>query len=556
MAFAIKCLDCQHRTPFFPASVSCPRCGSQWREAEYDYDTLTSSWPQQLNARPFDLWRYRELLPVRNSNPMLALGEGGTPLLPAVNLGMMLGTPQLYIKDERQGPTGSFKDRQAAVTIAALKEAGITEMVAASTGNVAISYSAYASRAGIKLWAFVTSLVPAVKMREIALYGSQVVKVTGSYDQAKQVAAEFARQRKLYQDLGARTITSVEAMKTIAFEIAEQLALAQGPKASNNGGPTVWHAPDWYVQAISGGMGPLGVYKGFWELKQMGLVDRIPSIAAIQADGCAPMVLSFQQGLERAIPVETPRTHIETLATGDPGRAYTRLRRQVLETHGTFESVSDEEAFRAMHVLAKMEGISAEPAAAVGFAGLFKLVRAGVIRQMDTIVVNCTGHTMPAEELVLGPNWTRDVELPAAQLETPQEGLLAALNQVTPSKFRRVAIIDDTPDARRLIRRILQSQGDYSIFEAESGREGIEVCRREQPDLIILDLMMPEMDGFAVLDVLKADQRTAQIPVIVATAKELTPDEKTRLGTQIQALMQKGDFLNDEFLAEVQALIH
>ena len=124
-----------------------------------------------------------------------------------------------------------------------------------------------------------------------------------------------------------------------------------------------------------------------------------------------------------------------------------------------------------MHVLAKMEGISAEPAAAVGFAGLFKLVRAGVIRSMDTIVVNCTGHTMPAEELVLGPNWTRDVELPAAQVETPQEGLLAALNQVTPARFHRVAIIDDTPDARRLIRRILQSQGDYSIFEADGGRE-------------------------------------------------------------------------------------
>ena len=182
------------------------------------------------SSRPFDLWRYRELLPVRNPNISLSLGEGGTPLIRAVNLGMMLGCPNIYIKDERQGPTSSFKDRQASVTIAALKEAGITEMVAASTGNVAISYSAYASRAGMKLWAFVTSLVPAVKMREIALYGSQVIKITGSYDQCKQVAAEFARQRHLYQDMGARTITSIEAMKTIAFEIAEQLTAIQGPE--------------------------------------------------------------------------------------------------------------------------------------------------------------------------------------------------------------------------------------------------------------------------------------------------------------------------------------
>jgi threonine synthase len=555
MSFVVKCLDCGHTAPYFPTSTNCPRCNSQWREAEYDYETLAKTLPLQLSSRPFDLWRYRELLPVRNSNPSLTLGEGGTPLLQAVNLGMMLGTPNLFIKDERQGPTGSFKDRQAAVTIAALKEAGITEMVASSTGNVAISYSAYASRAGIKLWAFVTSLVPAVKMREIALYGSQVIKVTGSYDQAEQVAAEFARQRNLYQDLGARTITSIEAMKTIAFEIAEQLTALQGQAIPSNGKPTIWRTPDWYVQPISGGMGPLGIYKGFHELKTMGLIERIPAIAAIQAEGCAPMVESFREGRETALPIVSPRTHIETLATGDPGRSYTLLRARVLETNGTFESVTDEEAFRAMHVLAKMEGLSTEPAAAVGFAGLFKLVRSGVIKPNDTIVVNCTGHTMPAEEFILGSNWTRDVEYPTKESDTPQDGLLSALNQVVPNRFPRIVIVDDTTDARRLIRRILQSQGNFTIYEAANGKEGLDLIRRELPDLIILDLMMPEMDGFAVMDALKGDQETAQIPVIVATAKELTPDEKSRLGTQIQTLMQKGDFLNDEFLEEVKALI-
>ena len=555
MSFIIKCMDCGHTAPYFPTSTNCPRCNSQWREAEYDYDTLAKTLPLQLPGRSFDLWRYRELLPVRNPNASLSLGEGGSPLIQAVNLGMMLGTPKLFIKDERQGPTSSFKDRQAAVTVAALKEAGITEMVASSTGNVAISYSAYAARAGIKLWAFVTSLVPAVKMREIALYGSQVVKVTGSYDQAKQIAAEFARQRNLYLDLGARTITSIEAMKTIAFEIAEQLTAIQGPTSLNGKDKAIWRTPDWYVQSISGGMGPLGVYKGFHEMKQMGLVDRIPAIAAIQAEGCAPMVNSFKQGLETAIPVTTPKTHIETLATGDPGRSYTLLREHVLETNGTFESVTDEEAFRAMHALAKMEGMSMEPAAAVAFAGLFKLIRLGVVKPTDTIVVNCTGHTMPAEEFILGSNWTRDVEFPNKKLETPEDGLLAALNQVAPNRFPRVAIVDDTAEARRLIRRILQSQGDFAIFEASNGKEGLNLIRRELPDLIILDLMMPEMDGFAVMDALKADQKTAEIPVIVATAKELTPEEKNRLGTQIQSLMQKGDFLNDEFLEEVKALI-
>jgi threonine synthase len=462
---------------------------------------------------------------------------------------MMLGCPNIYIKDERQGPTSSFKDRQAAVTIAALKEAGITEMVAASTGNVAISYSAYASRAGMKLWAFVTSLVPAMKMREIALYGSQVIKITGSYDQCKQVASEFAHQRHLYQDMGARTITSIEAMKTIAFEIAEQLTAIQG--ADTN---APWQTPDWYVQAISGGMGPIGVYKGFREMKDMGWVDRIPAFAPIQAEGCAPMVNSWKKGLEKAETVTSPKTRIETLATGDPGRSYEFLREYVNSTNGAFESVSDEDAFRAMHVLAKMEGISAEPAAAVAFAGLFKLIRAGVIKPSETVVVNCTGHTMPAEAGILGDNWSRDVNLTAIH-ETPQEGLLSALSQVAPERFPKIAIVEDTAEARRLIRRILQSQGSFTILEASNGREGLELIQRELPDLVILDLMMPEMDGFTVIEALRAKQETATIPVIVATAKELTPDEKNRLSGQIQSLMQKGDFLNDEFLEEVKALI-
>ncbi|HET8580189.1 MAG TPA: pyridoxal-phosphate dependent enzyme, partial [Nitrospiraceae bacterium] len=428
MSFVIRCLDCGHAAPFIPSSMHCPECNSQWREAEYDIAEVAKTFPKELKCRPFDLWRYQELLPINNPNPTLRLGEGGTPLIQAANLGMMLGLPNLFIKDERQGPTSSFKDRQAAVTIAALKEGGITEMVAASTGNVAISLSAYAARAGIKLWAFVTSLVPGVKMREIALYGSQVVKITGSYDQAKQVAAEFARQRGLYQDMGARTVTAVEAMKTIAFEIAEQLTLQVGPPPGSSEENPKWRTPDWYVQAISGGMGPLGVYKGFHELQQLGMIDRIPAMAPIQADGCAPMVQSWKKGLEKAEPVLSPKTRIETLATGDPGRTYVMLRKQVDDTHGVFESVSDEDAFRAMHVLAKLEGISAEPAAAVAFAGLFKLVRAGVIKSTDTVVVNCTGHTLPAEQFLFGEGWTRDVDLREKETPspTPQEGLLAA----------------------------------------------------------------------------------------------------------------------------------
>ncbi|MFN8398837.1 MAG: pyridoxal-phosphate dependent enzyme [Anaerolineales bacterium] len=550
MSFIIKCLDCGHNAPYFPTSTTCPKCGSQWREAEYDYEMLGKTLPEKFKTRQQDLWRYRELLPVRNPNISLSLGEGYTPLIRAVNLGMMLGCPNIFIKDERQGPTSSFKDRQASVTIAALKEAGITEMVAASTGNVAISYSAYASRAGMKLWAFVTSLVPAVKMREIALYGSQVIKITGSYDQCKQVAAEFARQRKLYLDMGARTITSIEAMKTIAFEIAEQLTNALGPGENSQ-----LRTPDWYVQAISGGMGPIGVHKGFREMQQMGWVDKIPAFAPIQAEGCAPMVESWKKGLAKAEPITNPKTRIETLATGDPGRAYEFLKGHVDSSNGVFESVTDEEAFRAMHVLAKMEGISAEPAAGAAFAGLFKLIRAGVIKPSDTVVVNCTGHTMPAEQGILGENWARDVKFPSLAQAPQEEGLLSALTQVAPERFPKIAIVEDTLEARRLIRRILQSQGNFTILEAEDGRAGLDLVQKELPDLVILDLMMPEMDGFSVIEALRSNPETATIPVIVATAKELTPDEKNRLSGHIQALLQKGDFLNDEFLDEVRSLL-
>lgn len=538
------------QSPFSARSSVCPRCGSMWREARYDYPALSTLLPAQIPSRPFNIWRYRELLPIHSPNVDLSMGEGGTPLYRATNLGMMLGCSEIYIKDERQGPTASFKDRQAAVSIAALKEAGVTEFVIASTGNVAISYSAYSARAGIKLWAFLTSLVPAAKMREVAIYGTQVIKITGSYDQAKQVAADFARHRNLSADMGARTVPSIEAMKTIAFEIAEQLG-------TRPGGPPTWRAPDWYIQSVSGGMGPIGVLKGFEELRKMGFIDRVPRVAAIQAEGCAPMVHAWKQNRDAAVPVQSPSTLIATLATGDPGRTYTVLRQKMLAgAGGVMESVSDEEAYRAMHYLAKMEGLSVEPATAVAFAGLVKLVRAGVVKPNETVVVNCTGHTMPIERNILGEGWSKDLALPQQSLEeSSEEGLLAALTKASMDRFPRIAIVDDNPDVRRLIRRILQAQGDYTLFEAVDGPGALELAQRERPNLMILDLMMPGMDGFSVLEALRASPETAEIPVIVVTAKELTNAEKNRMRGHIQSLMQKGDFLSDELLDEVRALL-
>ncbi len=182
------------------------------------------------------------------------------------------------------------------------------------------------------------------------------------------------------------------------------------------------------------------------------------------------MVHAWKQGKEVATPVQSPHTLIATLATGDPGRTYTVLRQKMLAgSGGTFESVTDEEAYRAMHFLAKMEGLSVEPAAAVAFAGLVKLVRAGVIKPSETVVVNCTGHTMPVEHSILGEGWSKDIVLsPSASMEEAvEEGLLAALSKVAIDRFPRIAIVDDNADVRRLIRRILQSQGDYTLFRSD-----------------------------------------------------------------------------------------
>lgn len=555
LSIKIQCLDCGHSEPNIPTSSKCAVCGSEWREAVYDFDEIQKTLPGLIKNRPPDLWRYRELLPLQKPHPELTMGIGWTPLIRAINLGTMLRCPNIFIKDERQGPTSSFKDRQAAITISALQEADVSELVVASTGNVAIAYSAFAARAGIKCWAFINSRVPPEKMREVALYGTQVIKVTSTYDQAKKFAAHFARERNLYLDRSSRSIPSVEAMKTIAFEIAEQLAEVPLESLPAREGNSAWRSPDWYLQSVSGGLGPLGVQKGFMELKQMGLIDKVPGIGVIQVDGCAPMVQAWKNNQRVAEPITKPETLITTLSTGDPGRTYTLLFDRMRSSGGgVFESVSDGEAFRGLHIAAKMEGMSVEPATGVVFAGLIKLVRLGVIKPDDVVVINCTGHTMPVDPAILGDNWGQDIEVPKDLGQgKPREGILAALRRVTEDKFPRVLIVDDNADARRLFTRILQSQGNYTIFQAENGLKAIELTKTEPPDLIILDLMMPEMDGFEVIDKLKENPSTVEIPIIIVTAKDLTKSERERLHGAIETLFEKGSFLDNDLMDEVES---
>ena len=294
----------------------------------------------------------------------------------------------------------------------------------------------------------------------------------------------------------------------------------------------------------------MGVWKAYEELMTLGLADRMPKLACIQAAGCAPMVHSFDKGLEEAEPVLNPQTLVITIATGTPGPAYSFLARVIREHGGVFEAVSDEETFRAMHVMAKLDGISMEPAAAAAFAGLFKLLSKGIIQRDEVVVVNCSGHTFPVEKHLLGDEWARTVEVPARMPAAVEEGLLGSLGQLD-GRVRSVAILEDDPKATLLLRRILQTRGEYRIFEAHDGIAGLELVRRERPDLVLLDLMMPGMDGFAVLEALKDDEELSSVPVIVITAKELTAAERQRLSGRIDKLMQKGSFTDEELLEEI-----
>jgi threonine synthase len=557
-----ECPTCQYREPWERPLLACPGCGGEWLDARYEYAALQEEWPDLIAGRPFTMWRYWDLLPVYDPANILTMGEGGTPLLHATNLGMMLGCSHIYVKDERQGPTGSFKDRQASLAISVMKEQGITEAVVASTGNVAISYSAYSALAGLKLWAFLTSSVPADKMREVALYGSEVIKVTGTYDQTKQVAADFARRKGLHLDMGLKSFAAKESMKTVGFEIAEQLGWILSGEGVGQGAQSIYppisspptpifRAPDWYIQAVSGGLGPVGVWKGFRELYKMGWIDRLPKLACVQTAGCAPMVNSFKKGLKVAEPVSNPQTLITTIATGYPGLAYTYLRQVILEHGGVFEAVSDDDAFRAMHVMAKMDGLSMEPAAGLAFAGLFKMVGAGIVKPDDVVVVNCSGHTFPVEKHLLGDVWAQSLDVSESERAgLTEEGLLASLDRLD-TRVQRIAIIEDDPDARRLLRRVLQARGEYQIFEAGGGREGLDLVRQHQPDLVLLDLMMPDVDGFEVLETIRGDEELSATRIIVITAKSLTANERRRLSGQIELLLQKGSFLDDDLLEDI-----
>jgi len=542
----LECSYCHSMTPLSTFEGACPECGETLVEARYDHQNFdVDAWLKDLKNRPANLWRYHEVLPIYDTDNIVSLKEGGTPLIKSRRLAATLGLKHLYLKDERQGPTGSFKDRQATVAISALVEKGVDEVVVASTGNVAIAYSAYGARAGIHLWAFFPQLTPNDKMREAALYGAEIIKTTGNYDQTKQLAASFAHNKGIFLDKGIKSVAAIEAMKTMAYEIAEQLGneFHDGEK---------WRAPDWFLQGVSGGMGPIGVGKGFREMLDFGITDSMPAMGLIQSSGCAPMVEAFNRNQRVATPVEDSKTIIATLATGSPGRAYEVLYDYVGEYGGHFTSASDEEAFQAIRILAQQDGLSVEPATGVTFAGLFRMVREGVIKPDDVVVVNVSGHTLPVETRILGEQWQKLVDLSETPTtpKVPEAGLMSVVHNM-PGKLKRVVVIEDNEAAARLMSRLLEGRENCEVYLAHNGAAGLNIMREINPDLVITDLMMPDVDGFTVINTMKSDDNLAHIPIVVVSAKELTIQEQQFLDNNIDMLLQKGSFIDDAFVEQI-----
>lgn len=328
------------------------------------------------------MWTYFPLLPISDSHAVVSLGEGNTPLIRAVRLAKRLGIETLYLKDEARNPTGSFKDRMLAVGIARARELGKETIAVQSSGNVAAAAAAYAARAGLQAKIFLPRTAPEEKVVQILMYGAEVFRIdhtspTEIFDLLLWACGEFGWY--LVSTAGIYNPFTLEGAKTIAYEIAEQ---------------TAFDLPDWLIVPVGGG-GNLGsLWRGFTDLRELGLVTRLPRMVGVQAAGCAPFVEAIRLGrtAQEALTWRWPK--IETVAGAiaddvvfDAHIALPAVR----ESQGTAVAVTDEEMLDMEAVLASTEGIFVEPASATVLAAVKRLLDEGVIQRQDRVCCVLTG---------------------------------------------------------------------------------------------------------------------------------------------------------------------
>jgi len=340
----------------------CTECGKPLL-VRYDLKRIAKFLTRQsLFARRPDIWRYRELLPVRREDNIVTLGEGWTPLLHAVSLGESLGLRELYVKDESLNPTQSFKARGMSVAVSMAKELGVKKLAAPSAGNAAGALAAYCARARIGAYLFMPRDTPRANIIECEVAGAHVTLMDGLITDC---GAEVARRKESEGWFDVSTLKEpyrVEGKKTLGYEIAEQLE---------------WTLPDVIIYPTGGGTGLVGMWKAFDELQQLGWIgDKRPRMISVQAAGCAPIVRAFEAGDRFAEEFENAATVASGLrvpkAIGD-----FMILDAIRESGGTAITVTDEELIEGAKELARIEGIFAAPEGGACVPALRKLLARG-----------------------------------------------------------------------------------------------------------------------------------------------------------------------------------
>ena len=345
----------------------------------YDLEAVAKSLNNDVLAtRPADMWRYRELLPVRRSENVVSLGENMTPLVPLPRS----GGPEVLVKDEARLPTGSFKARGIAMAVALAKELGVTRIAMPTNGNAGAALAAYASRAGIETIVFCPDDTPEINVREIAVQGARVYRVNGLIDDCGKIVGEGAAAGHWFDMSTLKEPYRIEGKKTMGLELAEQLG---------------WTLPDVIFYPTGGGTGLIGMWKAFGELEALGFIGpERPRMVAVQAEGCAPMVKAWEEGEEHAPRWEGAHTVAAGIrvprAVGD-----FLILRAVRESKGFAMAVSDEALMDAVEDAARLDGLLLCPEGGATLAAYRRAVDEGLVRSDERAVLfNCaTGLKYP-----------------------------------------------------------------------------------------------------------------------------------------------------------------
>ena len=391
----LRCLRCAAHYAPHEQEYLCPHHANQGSDlgtldVEYDYAAINAAvTPAQLTADPDrSIGRYWPLLPIAHRANLPPLGVGGTPLTHALRLGASIGLPHLFLKDDGRNPSASFKDRASAVAVARAQEAGRTIIATASTGNAAAALAGQAAAAGQANVIFVPKTAPQAKIAQLLVYGSTVLAVDGSYDQAFDLCTQACAAFGWYNRSTGINPYMTEGKKTVSFEIAQQFAALSAEAGASGHPPFV--APDALFVSVGDGCIIGGVHKGFKDLLALGWIHKMPRLYGIQSTASPALFNAWKSGAEVPVPVHatTRADSISVDAPRDPIKALNAVR----QSNGAFVAVDDDAIMQAMLPLARLGAVFAEPAGATAYAGLLQAVCAGLVAPEETIVVINTGN--------------------------------------------------------------------------------------------------------------------------------------------------------------------